>query len=92
MRIKVLRPLLKERTVAVWLQDVHLCAGCDLQDQAGLRGPEAVRLGCSQAQPQDAVARHSRGGGRADDLGAVLGAQHSQPELRVDQLTPQQRE
>ena len=77
---------------SVCVQDVRVRAGGDLQDPAGLRGAEAARLGRGAPQPTNPVARDARGGRRHADLGAVLGAQHAQPELRVHQLAPQQRE
>lgn len=73
-------------------QDVCLCAGCDLKDPAGLWSAEAVWLGCSQTQSQDAVACHSRRDRCTADLWTVLSAKHTQFELWVHQLAPQQRE
>lgn len=79
-------------TVTWCPQDMCVCAGCDHQDQAGLWGAKTVRLGCSQAQSQDAVARHSRRSGHAADLWTFFSTEHAQSKLRVHQLPPQQRE
>lgn len=73
-------------------QDMCVCAGCDHQDQAGLWGAKTVRLGCSQTQSQDAVARHSRRSGHAADLWTFFSTEHAQSKLGVHQLPPQQRE
>lgn len=73
-------------------QDMCVCAGCDHQDQAGLWGTKTVRLGCSQTQSQDAVARHSRRSGHAADLWTFFSTEHAQSKLGVHQLPPQQRE
>ena len=73
-------------------QDLCLRAGCDLQDPAGLRSAEAVWLGCSQTQSQDAVACHSRRDRCTADLWTVLSAKHTQFKLWIHQLAPQQWE
>lgn len=79
-------------TVPSHPQDVSLCAGCHLQDQAGLSGAEAVWLGFGPTQSQDAVARHSRRGRCPADRRTLLSTEHAQSELRIHELAPQQRE